>query len=27
MVAELKDPWGNTIGLIFNPDFKLPTTD
>jgi len=27
MVAELKDPWGNTIGLIFNPDFKLPTAD
>jgi predicted enzyme related to lactoylglutathione lyase len=27
MVAELKDPQGNTIGLIFNPDFKLPTTD
>ena len=24
MVAELKDPWGNTIGLIYNPGFKLP---
>jgi len=24
MVAELKDPWGNTIGLIYNPEFKLP---
>ena len=24
MVAELKDPWGNAIGLIYNPEFKLP---
>ena len=24
MVATLKDPWGNAIGLIYNPDFKLP---
>ncbi len=24
MVAELKDPWGNRIGLIYNPEFKLP---
>jgi predicted enzyme related to lactoylglutathione lyase len=24
MVAELKDPWGNTTGLIYNPEFKLP---
>lgn len=24
MVAELKDPWGNTIGLIYNPVFNLP---
>ena len=24
MVATVKDPWGNTIGLIFNPDFVLP---
>ena len=24
MVAELKDPWGNTIGVIYNPEFKLP---
>lgn len=23
-VAKLKDPWGNYIGLIFNPHFKLP---
>lgn len=24
MVATLKDPWGNCIGLIYNPEFKLP---
>jgi len=24
MVATVKDPWGNHIGLIFNPYFKLP---
>ncbi len=24
MVASLKDPWGNLIGLIYNPSFKLP---
>jgi len=23
MVASLKDPWGNVIGLIYNPSFKL----
>ena len=23
MVASVKDPWGNTIGLIYNPEFKL----
>ncbi|NQV57917.1 MAG: VOC family protein [Rhodospirillales bacterium] len=23
MVASLKDPWGNVIGLIYNPEFKL----
>jgi len=23
MVASVKDPWGNIIGLIYNPDFKL----
>ena len=23
MVASLKDPWGNIIGLIYNPEFKL----
>ena len=24
LVAELKDPWGNPLCLIYNPDFKLP---
>jgi predicted enzyme related to lactoylglutathione lyase len=24
MVASVKDPWGNVIGLIYNPDLKLP---
>ena len=23
MVASLYDPWGNIIGLIYNPDFSL----
>lgn len=23
MVASVKDPWGNVIGLIYNPEFKL----
>lgn len=23
MVATLKDPWNNIIGLIYNPEFKL----
>lgn len=23
MVASVKDPWGNIIGIIYNPDFKL----
>ena len=23
MVASVKDPWGNVIGLIYNPYFKL----
>ena len=23
MVATVKDPWGNCIGLIYNPTFKL----
>lgn len=22
-VVTVKDPWGNVIGLIYNPDFKL----
>ena len=25
MVATVKDPWGNVLGLIYNPSFKLPT--
>jgi lactoylglutathione lyase len=24
MVAALKDPWGNVIGIIYNPYFKIP---
>ncbi len=24
VVAAVKDPWGNVIGLICNPEFKLP---
>ncbi len=24
VVASVKDPWGNVIGLIYNPDFALP---
>ena len=24
VVAELKDPWGNVLGLIYNPEFALP---
>lgn len=23
MVASVIDPWGNAIGLIYNPDFKI----
>lgn len=23
MVAAVKDPWGNLVGLIYNPEFKL----
>lgn len=23
MVASVKDPWGNILGLIYNPEFKL----
>lgn len=25
MVAALRDPWHNIVGLIYNPHFKLPT--
>lgn len=24
MVASVRDPWNNIIGLIYNPEFKLP---
>lgn len=24
VVGSVKDPWGNIIGLIYNPEFKLP---
>lgn len=24
LVATLKDPWDNLIGLIYNPEFRLP---
>ena len=24
MIASVRDLWGNIIGLIYNPDFKLP---
>lgn len=24
MVASVRDPWNNVIGLIYNPAFKLP---
>ncbi|MCZ6603763.1 MAG: VOC family protein [Alphaproteobacteria bacterium] len=24
IVATVKDPWGNVIGLIYNPEFALP---
>lgn len=23
MVASVKDPWGNILGIIYNPDFKI----
>ena len=25
LVASAKDPWDNIIGIIYNPDFKLPS--
>lgn len=24
VVASVRDPWGNCIGLIYNPEFSLP---
>jgi len=24
VVAAVKDPWGNVLGMIYNPEFKLP---
>ncbi|WP_136658916.1 VOC family protein [Nitratireductor sp. XY-223] len=24
VVAGVADPWGNVVGLIYNPEFKLP---
>ena len=24
MVASVKDPWGNILGIIYNPYFKIP---
>jgi predicted enzyme related to lactoylglutathione lyase len=24
VVAAVKDPWGNLLGIIYNPHFKLP---
>jgi len=27
MVAAVKDPWGNIVGLIYNPYFKLKSDD
>ncbi len=24
VIASVKDPWGNIIGLIYNPEFRLP---
>jgi len=23
MVATVKDPWGNLLGIIYNPHFKI----
>ena len=23
MIASVKDPWGNIVGIIYNPDFRL----
>lgn len=27
MVASVRDPWGNVLGLIYNPYFKIPDTE
>jgi len=27
MVASVKDPWGNIIGLIYNPEFRQDAQD
>lgn len=24
MTATVRDPWGNVVGIIYNPEFKLP---
>lgn len=24
VIGSVKDPWGNVIGLIYNPEFQLP---
>jgi lactoylglutathione lyase len=24
VAAAVKDPWGNIVGIIYNPEFKLP---
>ena len=24
VTATVRDPWGNVVGLIYNPEFKLP---
>ncbi|MBL7874984.1 MAG: VOC family protein [Cyclobacteriaceae bacterium] len=24
VVGAVKDPWGNVVGMIYNPEFKLP---
>lgn len=24
VVAAVRDPWGNVVGIIYNPEFKLP---
>ncbi|HEX6983188.1 MAG TPA: VOC family protein [Balneolaceae bacterium] len=27
MVATVKDPWGNCLGIIYNPEFKLSSNE